>query len=305
MSLRIGVDVGGTNLRVGVVHDREVIAERRHQADFSRLCREHAPPQALAGIIDELAAAIIETKTRHPAAASVGIGFPGFIQPQSGVVSLSPNLPGLCDVDIAGPLAQRVQMPVVLENDALCAAYGEYLLMQSPPESLIYLGLGTGVGGGLILNGRPYAGQHGVAMEVGHLIVQPGGRLCGCGNQGCLERYASASGVSLSYEELSGRQLDSTAIAGLAVQGDAQAHTALRIAAQSLAMALAHIQKVVDVGMVVMGGGLSAAWPLLQGEFEAALEAALIPALRGRVRVLLACGGDQAGMIGAAWLAAR
>lgn len=299
-NLRIGVDVGGTNLRVGVVRQHEVIWEHRHSADFSRICRSNTPAQALEKIIAELVVAVGHARQQYPAVISVGIGFPGFIDPSSGIISLSPNLPGLSNIDIAAPLAKQLGIPVRIENDALCAAYGEYLLAEPRPESLIYLGLGTGVGGGLILNGKPYPGQHGVSMEVGHLIVQPGGRPCGCGNRGCLEQYASASGVAISYRELSGKALDTERIAALAGQGDAHAVEAFRIAAETLAAALAHIQKVIDVTQVVIGGGMVAAWPLLQAHFEEYLNAVLIPALRGRIRVTLAKAGDQAGMLGAA-----
>ncbi len=301
--LRIGVDVGGTNLRVGVVRDLQVLRQYRRQADFSAICRDYPAQQALDKIVAELETAIARAREAHPAVASVGIGFPGFIDPAPGVLSLSPNLPGLANVDIAGPLAERLKLPVALANDALAAAYGEYLLMPQRPDNLVYLGLGTGVGGGLILGSKPYAGEHGVSMEVGHIIVQPGGRSCGCGNRGCLERYASASGVAISYRELAGVDLDSGEIAARAEQGDTHALQAFRIAAEMLAMALAHIAKVIDVGTVVIGGGLSAAWPLLQAPFDDCLNAALIPALRGRIRAVQSAAGDQAGMIGAAHLA--
>lgn len=299
---RIGVDVGGTNLRVGLVQQNKVVWETRHNADFAQLCRDHAPELALEKIIAELDVTIEQVRKRYPGAVSVGIGFPGFIDPLSHKVSLSPNLPGLRDVDIAGPLAQRLGLPVRIENDALAAAWGEYLLVESQPASLVYLGLGTGVGGGLIIDGKPYPGQHGVAMEVGHLIVQPGGRLCGCGNHGCLERYASASGVTISYQELTNAVLDAQQIARLAEQGNRDALKAFRIAAETLATALAHLLKVVDVGEVVIGGGMSAAWPLMQPAFDAALHDALIPALRGRIQVTLAQAGDRVGMLGAACL---
>lgn len=301
--LRIGVDVGGTNLRAGVVSGNRVLWEFRQEADFSRICRSHAAPQALEKIVAELAGAIGQARSQYPQTASAGIGFPGFIDPASGIVSLSPNLPGLRDVDIAGPLARQLGMPVKIENDALCAAWGEYLLASPRPQNLVYLGLGTGVGGGLILNGKPWPGQHGVSMEVGHLIVQPGGRLCGCGNRGCLEQYASASGVAISYRELAKIEQDTAGIAALATQGDFHAVEAFRYAAEMLAAALAHILKVVDVETVVIGGGMSAAWPLLKPRFDECLEAALIPALRGRIMVSLAKAGDQAGMLGAAALA--
>jgi glucokinase len=139
-------------------------------------------------------------------------------------------------------------------------------------------------------------------MEVGHLIVQPDGRPCGCGNHGCLEQYASASGVAISYRRRTNAALNAEQIAELAGQGNRDALDAFRIAAEMLAAALAHIMKVVDVGQVVIGGGLNAAWPLMQPAFDAALHDALIPALRGRVQVALARAGDQAGMLGAACL---
>lgn len=303
--LQIGVDVGGTNLRVGVVQGREVLWESRYHADFSGICRDNAADLALEKIVDALAESIGNGCRAHPGVEAVGIGFPGFIDPDTGVVSMSPNLPGLSNVDIAVPLAQRLNLPVRLENDALAAAYGEYMLAEAASHGLVYLGLGTGVGGGLILDGRAYPGEHGVSMEVGHLIVQPGGRLCGCGNHGCLERYASASGVEISYRELAGVELDAAGIAGRAHAGDAQAAEAFRIAGRTLAVALAHIAKVVDVGTVVIGGGMAAAWPLLKAEFESRLDADLIPALRGRMRVEPARAGDQAGMLGAAALAAK
>jgi glucokinase len=302
--LRIGVDVGGTNLRAGVVGGSRVLWEQRHEADFSRICRENAAPLAQEKIIAGLATVIARAREKYPDALSAGIGFPGFIDPVSGIVSLSPNLPGLRDVDIARPLAQELGIPVRIENDALCAAYGEYLLASPQPESLIYLGLGTGIGGGLILGGKPYPGQHGVSMEVGHLIVRPDGRMCGCGNRGCVEQYASASGVAISYRELSLVERDAESIAALAAQGDPHAVEAFRYAAEMLAAALAHILKVLDVETVVIGGGMCAAWPLLQARFDERLDAALIPALRGRVRVVLSKAGDQAGMLGAAALVA-
>lgn len=301
--LRIGVDVGGTNLRVGVVRGQQVLWEHRSHADFSAICRAFPADRAREEIVAALAESIGSACRQHPGVEAVGVGFPGFIDPGSGIVSLSPNLPGLSNVDIASPLAARLGLPVRMENDALAAAYGEYLLADTRPESLVYLGLGTGVGGGMILNGKAYPGQHGVAMEVGHIIVQPGGRPCGCGNRGCLERYASASGVELSYRDLSNVIANAVQIAERARQGDTHAQEAFHMAGHMLAVALAHILKVVDVGTVVIGGGLCAAWPLLKPRFDARLDGDLIPALRGRIQVMLARAGDQAGILGAAALA--
>jgi glucokinase len=297
----IGVDVGGTNLRVGVIDGVQVIDEQRFHADFSGLCRNRDPAAALQSLLEVLTEALSNTLARYPTVSAVGLGFPGFIV--DGRVAQSPNLPGLNDVDLATPLSKRLGRQVVIENDALAAAYGEYRLHGQQSGGLIYLGLGTGVGGGLILDSQPFPGEHGVAMEVGHLIVVPGGRLCGCGNHGCMEQYASATGVAATYGELAGKTLTAHQIVQAAESGDSHAMEAYRLAGEKLAQALAHVLKIVDVGYVVIGGGMSAAWPWMADAFQLQLDQDLIPALRGRVEYTLSSAGDRAGMIGAALLA--
>jgi glucokinase len=300
----VGIDVGGTNLRVGVVNGSGLVWEHRVQADFSRICRELPAEQALPAIVDALATGIRMALDQHPQVAAVGIGFPGFIDPATQQVAQSPNLPGLLNIDLSGPLSRLFGLPVIIENDALAAAYGEYVLSGLDVRSLVYLGLGTGVGGGFILDGKPFPGFHGVAMEVGHIIVEPDGRLCGCGNRGCLEQYASASGVVLSYRELSGRQEgDAAFVARQAEAGDDHALAAYRRAAEALAQGLASILKVLDAQHVVIGGGMSLAWHLMQEAFHARLRRDLIPVLRERVSVGISQGGDHAGILGAALLA--
>ena len=299
----LGADVGGTNLRLGLVEGMQVVWEKRFHADFSGLCKSHPADFAWQEIIRITSAAMNEALQQFPLITAVGIGFPGFINPSNGHVSQSPNLPGLRDVDLAGDLAKAIHRRVVVENDALAAAYGEFRLGQGS-DDLIYIGLGTGVGGGLIHADQPFAGQHGVAMEIGHLIVEPGGRACGCGNRGCMEQYASASGVSISYKELSGQKANAGEIAALAKAGDEHALAAYTMAGDRLAQALAHIVKVVDVGHVVIGGGVSQAWPLMQSAFDQRLQTDLIPVLRDKITIKISSNGDQAGIIGAALLAA-
>lgn len=321
MAMLIGIDVGGTNLRLGVVEYDEaiynaqprLIEEKRFHADFSNLCKSHqnAPEQAWQTILNTTAAAIESVQVKYPKVSAVGIGFPGFIDPKSQKISQSPNLPGLSNVDLSADLSRMTELPVITENDALAAAYGEYVMhlsqtngqTRSQANSLIYLGLGTGVGGGLILNGQPFQGQHGVAMEVGHITVKSNGRLCGCGNHGCMEQYASASGVAISYFEASSEQCNAHEIANRAYQGDANAIAAYSLAGIALAQALAHILKVIDVANVVIGGGMSAGWPLMEPSFTQQLNEDLIPTLRGKINVSISAMGDQAGIIGAAMLA--
>lgn len=307
MTKLIGIDVGGTNLRLGVVEYSDntpvLLEEGRFQADFSEYCKTHTADIAWQKILSTIALAIGSMYKKHPDILAVGIGFPGFIDPITQTISQSPNLPGLRNVDLSQDLAKLIQLPVITENDALAAAYGEYMSLQGDVKNIVYLGLGTGVGGGLILNGQPFPGQHGVAMEVGHIIVEPYGRVCGCGNMGCMEQYASASGVAHSYFSASGQQLEAVEIADLANKGDHHAVAAYELAGASLAQALAHILKVIDVTDIVIGGGMSASWPLMAPAFLARLEHDLIPSLRGKVLVRLANLDDHAGMVGAALLA--
>ena len=305
MSLRIGADVGGTNLRIGVVQNLKVVHEQRIHADFAAICRNNAPDQALNQIVDALSLGLQQTLSEYAEVSSIGIGFPGFIDPQTGILASSPNLPGLHNIDFAKALSQKIQRPVRVENDALVAAYGEYLLNAIPAsQGLIYIGLGTGVGGGLVQSGKAIAGEHGFAMEIGHIITHPLGRLCGCGNYGCLEQYASATGISKSYQEVTAQLLSAEELANLARRGDVLAQESFDIAAKSLAQALAHIVKVVDVERVVIGGGVSQAWDLMQPAFDAQLNTDLIPVLRGKVRIAISSAQDQAGIVGAAWISA-
>ena len=318
MALKIGIDVGGTNLRIGVFNGLQLIEETRFQADFSQICKDNyfkdnqllynqpndtQPNKAWQKILGLLADAIQSVLAKYPDALTIGIGFPGFIHPKTQIIAQSPNLPGLENVNLAADLSAKIGKKITLVNDANAAAFGEYCLADKPAEGLIYLGLGTGVGGGLILNGKPYAGQIGAAMEVGHIIIEANGRKCGCGNLGCMEQYASATGVAISYFYKTQLQLSAHNIAQLAANGDKNALNAYNQAGESLAIALAHIVKVIDVPNVTIGGGMSQAWPLMQVAFNVRLNADLIPVLRGKIKVNVANADDSAGMLGAAMLA--
>jgi glucokinase len=300
----IGIDVGGTNLRIGVFEGMELIVESRVHADFSQICQNNKPEAAWQEILSVIASGIKNVIEMYPDIEHIGIGFPGFIDPITGSIAQSPNLPGLINVNLAQDLEKIIQKKVVVENDANVAAFGEYCLAGKPASGLIYLGLGTGVGGGLILHGKPYIGHHGCAMEVGHIIVEAEGRLCGCGNFGCMEQYASASGVSLSYYNATQKKRTAEEIAVLAQAGRENAIKAYEMAAKSLAQGLASILKVIDVQHVVIGGGMAGAWSLMQASFNTRLNQDLIPVLRQKVIVDVSTAQDMAAMLGAAMLAA-
>lgn len=302
MANSIGIDIGGTNCRLGVFDGLLLINETRFQADFMQIFKNQSPDSAWQHILTILNKAIQSALLKYPDIQSIGIGFPGFIDPQTQCIAQAPNLPGLKDVNLSQDLSQLIGKKVIVENDALAAAYGEYCLNNKPSQGLIYIGLGTGVGGGLIVAGKPFSGTHGVAMEVGHIVVEPKGRLCGCGNRGCLEQYASATGVSNSYFIATKNTLNTFDIAELAKENDEQAQAAFDLAGRSLGQVVAHIQKIVDVPNVIIGGGLSTSWHLMQNSFNTQLDADLIAVLRGKVTVKVSQAGDIAGMVGAAML---
>ncbi len=302
MALTIGIDVGGTNIRFGVFEGKKLIEITRLEANIGAVCRALTFESAPAEVIRILSTGIHALVKKYPQIHAVGIGFPGFIDPTTKKIMQSPNLPHLKDFDLRAQLSRAINLPVALENDANAAAFGEYSLINNASESLIYIGLGTGVGGGLILNGKLYAGQHGCAMEVGHIIVKPNSRQCGCGNLGCMETYASATGVSTTYFELTKQQKSAAEIATLADAGNKAAIEAYDIAAAALAQALASILKVIDVKNIVVGGGMSHAWHLMQKGFDDQLDDDLIPVLRDKITVKISTANDTAGMLGAAML---
>ncbi|MGC8590852.1 ROK family protein [Acidithiobacillus sp.] len=305
--LILGMDVGGTNLRLGIFRGGDCVDTLRVEAHLRERClRAESSAAAESAVLDILTAAIAQIRQRHPQLRGVGIAFPGFIQ-GDGTLLQSPNLPGLHHLALGAALQERCGLPVLVENDANAAAFGEFVRergRQPGLEHLLYVGLGTGVGGGFILHGQPWRGAHGAAMEVGHLIVVPGGRRCGCGNQGCLEQYASATGVRLSYTERTGHAPALPVIAQLAREGNADARAAFALAGNTLGQALAHLLKVLDVSVLRLGGGMSAAWDCFAPVLQERLEADLIPVLRGTVDLRRGNGDDQAGMRGAALLAA-
>ncbi|MES2499165.1 MAG: ROK family protein [Pseudomonadota bacterium] len=302
MANSIGIDIGGTNCRLGVFDGLQLVNETRFQADFMQIFKNQSPDSAWQHILTILTKVIQSALLKYPDIQTIGIGFPGFIDPQTQCIAQAPNLPGLKDVNLSQDLSQLIGKKVIVENDALAATYGEYCLNNKPSQGLIYIGLGTGVGGGLIVAGKPFSGTHGVAMEVGHIVVEPNGRLCGCGNRGCLEQYASATGLSNSYFIATKNTLNTFDIAELAEDNDEQAQAAFDLAGRSLGQVVAHIQKIVDVPNVIIGGGLSASWHLMQNSFNTQLDADLIAVLRGKVTVKVSQAGDIAGMLGAAML---
>jgi glucokinase len=255
------VDLGGTNLRIAAVDESgKMLAKITLDTDVAR-GREF--------VVDELSRSILELRERFRSTAElcgIGVGMPGLIDSETGRLVRSPNLPGWEDYDGKGAVERRVGAKVILENDANVAAVGEqWLGAGRNSESLCMYTLGTGVGGGLILDGKLWRGWNGMAAELGHCNVEPEGHPCKCGSWGCLEQYASATAVvRMARESLASgaessmgevKELSSLAVYECAMRGDALARQVFERVGRALGLAIASMVNAMNVGLFVIGGG--------------------------------------------------
>jgi len=301
----IAADIGGTNLRLARIQPNgEIVEEIRIHADFSSL--QHDSPEAAKEHILTTFSAACQPLLKKADITAIGIGFPGFFIGDSGILAGSPNLPQLHNFPLASQLAERLGIRVSAQNDALCAAIGEQRFGAGrDADNLLHVTLGTGVGGGLVLAKKPYTGEHGMAMEFGHLRVARGtdARICGCGGCGCLEAYASATAISDRYADETGIATDSHAIHTAACNGDQSATMVLQEAGAYLGQALAESIKLLDIETITISGGLSGAWDIIYPPLLEHLNENLIPPLKNRIRVLRSTLDDRGGLLGAAALA--
>lgn len=266
----IGVDLGGTNLRIAAVDDQGTLVEKVTLGTKVSLGRDH--------VIDDMCGAIEHMLEKYRNSATllgIGIGVPGIIDMQSGLLRESPNLPGWADYPVRAEIERRLKTVVILENDANVAALGEKWLGAARDfEDMAMLTLGTGVGGGLVLRGSIWHGMNGMAGEFGHTNVEPEGHPCGCGNRGCLEQYASATAVvrmakeAIAANPASGLaraahadvEFSAKSIYNLAIQGDEDARKVFRRVGRALGIVLSGLVNSLNLPIYVIGGGVSSAW---------------------------------------------
>ena len=304
-TLAIGIDVGGTAIKAGLVSDSGQIVSRDGLDTLTS--------QGPAAIISQMASLVGRLRAGHDV-AMVGVGMPGTLDVANGVVHGAPNLPGWVEYPLANELSRHIGLPVVLENDANCAAIGEHACgAGSGVRHMVLLTLGTGVGGGNILDGRLWRGADGSAGEWGHVIVHSGGRRCNCGQLGCLEAYASASNTAHRAAEvvragrpsslasvLRERELNGEDVVDAARSGDRVAVEIWRETCHYLAVACINIQHSVNPNRVVLGGGMSKAGAFLLDHVNEEVELAGSKIVGRLPDIRLATLGNQAGFVGAA-----
>ena len=297
----IGVDLGGTNLRAASVSRS---GEVRHLEREATAAREGAD-RVIARIADAVGRVRAAADADGARVRGVAVGAPGIIDARAGTVVASPNLPGWSDVPLRERVAAATGAPALLENDANAAAYGEHWIgAGAGSANIILVTLGTGVGGGLVMGGDLWRGTDGMAGEIGHMTIEPAGRPCPCGSVGCLEAYASATGIASRYGELTdnGPALAAADVHRLARDGDPNARQAFREAGRALGIAFASLVNLLNPERIVIGGGVLPAWDSFMPAVDQELRRRAFTAPAERVRIVPAALGDLAGLTGAAGL---
>jgi len=290
----LALDLGGTNVRVVAVTESGEMLARQHSPTGNRTASE---------IYDEIArlAENCRSETRAVELVAFGAAIPSTELDESGVLGSLPNIPQLTGTNIKNELGHRLNLDIIPVNDASAATLGEYWLGASKgTNNAVGITLGTGVGGGLIIDKRLYIGAGGGAGEIGHITLVRGGELCGCGRKGCLEQYCSATAIVRNAKKRGLVAETSKAVYDLAVSGNTDAKTIFTEMGSYLGLGLSIVNNLLSPDIFVVGGGVANGW----GQFFESVTAALIENSlqdRGsRVKIVRALLGDDAGVLGAA-----
>jgi len=266
----IGVDMGGTNLRIAAVSTEGQLLEKINLSTNMSVRPDD--------LVDAMCDALQRLTKEHSGTGNLlgaGFGIAGIIDLEAGVVRKSANMPTWCNYPVREAIERRLGTRIFLENDAKVHALGEqWLGAARGAREMALLTLGTGIGGAIVLDGKIFHGLHGMAGEFGHVTIEPEGVPCGCGNRGCAERYASATAiVRMAREAIAAGQAPSLAKAAgthpeltakmiydLAMQGDEPARRIFRSFGRALGILLADIVNVLNLKMYVIGGGVASAW---------------------------------------------
>ncbi|MFV1951182.1 MAG: ROK family protein [Nitrospinota bacterium] len=317
MNYVIGIDLGGTNIRAAAVTPG---GEIFHRIKISSEV-EKGKERVVRNLLDMIEEIDRRAKGEGRRLISVGLGIPGTIFYDRGVIAQSPNFPDWIDFDLKSRLAKDISLPFFIDNDANAAAIGEGWLGAGKDEkSFCCLTLGTGIGGGLVFNGDIWHGEDGMGGEIGHLIVDPDGPACGCGGRGCLETYASATGIirmakesyyssdAVGLRERSNNNIDTVSsemIYNLAKEGDYYTRDILRAMSRHLGIGLADLVNLLNIGLIIIGGGVAAAWDLFIADTIKEMRERSYKVPGERVRIVRASCGDDAGILGAACIALK
>lgn len=311
--LLVGIDIGGTTVKIGFISEKGNIVLKWEVPTNLADGGKHIVPEIWSSI---------ESKMEHlgysvSSIVGLGVGAPGFIDAEKGFVHEAVNI-GWKNFALADAFKQYAKVPVYVENDANIAVLGEnWVGAGNQADNLIAITLGTGVGGGIIANGRILNGANGMAGELGHMIVEENGAPCNCGNQGCLETITSATGIvrqalekiiEIPHSKLAeaynkNGEITSKEIFELALEGDVAAKSIVDHTADVLGKVLANMGVIINPSKVLIGGGVSKAGDQLIDTIQYAFEKHALPRVAEACSIKTAQLGNDAGIIGAAYLA--
>ena len=309
----VGIDLGGTSIKAGLVDEQGKI-----------LCKATCPTLVERGarpVVDDMAKLSLEVIEKGgytlDDVKAIGIGLPGIQDPRTGIVPFCTNL-YWHEVPVIEWMQETINKPIYSGNDATVAGLAESVAgVSAGIENSVFLTLGTGVGGAIIINGRPYSGAHGVGSEIGHMILKMDGEMCTCGNQGCFERYASATAIIREARRAVEKHPESAIMAACggdpgklnakividaAKAGDETAKTVFDGYVHALAVGIINIINMLDPEVIVLGGGVSAAGEYLLDAVRAEVEKHIFYKTMPHAHIELAQLGPDAGIIGAAML---
>ena len=308
----IGVDLGGTKIHTVVATpDGEVLGEDRRPTEAAE-----GPDAVLGRLLASIRRSLAGAGPPSGDIAGVGISSPGPCDPRRGVVTNAPNLPGWHEIPIVRIVSEQLGVPALLENDANAACYGEFRFGAGRGhQHIVYVTLGTGIGGGIIIDGKIYEGASGAAGEVGHMIIDQDGPPCNCGSRGCLEALASgpaiaraaeaavAAGRSPALAQLAaGASLTPELVLQAAETGDAVAREVIERAGYQLGLGLVGLLNVFDPQALILGGGLLGLGDLYLGPALRLARERPFAQIVADVTIVTATLGERAGALGAAAL---
>lgn len=311
--LLLGIDIGGTSVKIGIISTYgDIIAKWEIPTNLTNNGTYIAKE-----VWDSIKIRLVEEDIDRTLLVGIGIGAPGFIDQESGTVYQAVNI-GWKNFKLADYFTELSGLPVFVANDANVAALGEnWRGAGNQSDNLIAVTIGTGVGGGIIANGEVLSGENGTAGEIGHIFIEPEGYLCNCGKRGCLETIASATGIVRQAKDLiainpnselaafftANEGITTKDIFKLAEQGDFLANEIVEYTAKVLGIAIANIAVVINPSKVLIGGGVSQAGDQFISRIEKYFNNYALKRIHEACEVKVAELGNDAGMIGAAYLA--
>lgn len=315
MAKRIGIDVGGTNVKIALVDENGKIIYSNSVPTYAKMGYEYTVNNIKQAIKDLMK----ETGTDSTSIEGIGFDFPGQVDCKTGVVKLAPNIPGWVNVPIAQMIEDEFHIPTRIDNDVRCAALGELKFGAGKGcENFVCITVGTGIGSGLVINGKVVRGAANAAGEIGHIKLQMnGGPICGCGDTGCLEAFASGpaivamaqeyikGGKSTKFREMAaaeGGEITPYMVAKAAEEGDPVAKRIFEIVGEYIGIGLSSVINLLNPEKVIIGGGVAEAGDLLFDPIRRTIKERAMVVAGSSVEIVPAELGNSAGVIGASML---